>query len=210
MSTEVKSKQAKPRKKTIPKPLKEKVWRKLHGDKIDAPCYTCDKLISILDHEAGHIIAEANGGSATEDNLRPVCRTCNRSMGTRNMEDFKAEYFIKGQTAKPKKTRVTKSKKVVEVQSVSVVDQVVNQVVDPLADEIKKMQLDKLKKEKDLADKIEFIMANMTCISLSPHKEVAERIAIDQKQYNQFMEIYNQKKKVFVNCELFTGKPMLR
>ena len=28
----------------------------------------------------------------TLDNLRPICKTCNRSMGTMNLEEFKKEF----------------------------------------------------------------------------------------------------------------------
>ena len=31
---------------------------------------------------------EKNGGLTNIDNLRPVCSTCNKSMGTKNMVDF--------------------------------------------------------------------------------------------------------------------------
>jgi 5-methylcytosine-specific restriction endonuclease McrA len=39
--------------------------------------------------ECGHIIAHALGGNALLDNLMPVCKSCNRDMGTMNLEEYK-------------------------------------------------------------------------------------------------------------------------
>ena len=38
--------------------------------------------------EAGHIISEKNGGQCVLDNLRPICKPCNGSMGPTNWEDY--------------------------------------------------------------------------------------------------------------------------
>ena len=45
------------------------------------------------DFQAGHILAEANGGSIEIDNLVPICSQCNQGMGTMHMRDFIKEYF---------------------------------------------------------------------------------------------------------------------
>ena len=45
------------------------------------------------DFHTGHYISEANGGEVKLDNLRPICKGCNLSMGTTNMEDFMFEYY---------------------------------------------------------------------------------------------------------------------
>ena len=36
-------------------------------------------------NECGHIIAEANGGEATEGNLLRMCGSCNRAQGAKNV-----------------------------------------------------------------------------------------------------------------------------
>jgi hypothetical protein len=81
----------KTKKKAIPKSLKIAVWNKYIGEDIGkAKCLCCNLTdITQLKFHTGHIIAEANGGESNIDNLRPICETCNKSMGTKNMEEFK-------------------------------------------------------------------------------------------------------------------------
>jgi 5-methylcytosine-specific restriction endonuclease McrA len=84
------------RKKTIPKTIRNQVWRKYCGNKLDAKCFCCDQELAYECWEAGHVIAEANGGNTDIENLRPVCMSCNRSMGKTNMFEFMKEYNMKG------------------------------------------------------------------------------------------------------------------
>ena len=37
---------------------------------------------------AGHIISESNGGKTDVNNLRPICKNCNLSMGKKNWTDY--------------------------------------------------------------------------------------------------------------------------
>jgi 5-methylcytosine-specific restriction endonuclease McrA len=54
----------------------------------------------MTEFDAGHIIAVTNGGSDNLDNLAPVCGTCNKSMGTQNLQDFKTVYFLPSSSPK--------------------------------------------------------------------------------------------------------------
>lgn len=73
------------KKETIPNHVREEVWRRYGGPL----CWCCQiEPISARNKHFGHIIAEAEGGSATVDNLRPVCASCNLRMRTQNMYDF--------------------------------------------------------------------------------------------------------------------------
>lgn len=95
-STETKSVsvEEKKKKKTIPVALKRKVWAKWMGEDIGkAKCLRC-KLTDItqLNFHCGHIIAEAAGGELKVDNLKPICQSCNSSMGTINMDEFITKY----------------------------------------------------------------------------------------------------------------------
>lgn len=75
--------------KTIPKPLREQVWRK-DNKNITSICPICNQNeITAFNFECGHIIAESKGGALTIDNLRAICGSCNKSMGTRNMNEFR-------------------------------------------------------------------------------------------------------------------------
>lgn len=87
-------KERKPRKKTIPPSLKLKVWNKYVGEEIGKTKCLCCKLQDIYQasFSCGHIIAENNGGLLNVDNLKPICTSCNSSMGTKNMNDYIKEF----------------------------------------------------------------------------------------------------------------------
>lgn len=85
------------RKKTIPKALRARVWHTYIGQEIGmTKCMCCETSdITSFNFECGHIIPESKGGSTTINNLRPICGTCNRSMGSMDMNDFINMYFPK-------------------------------------------------------------------------------------------------------------------
>jgi len=78
------------KKKYISSTLKRLVWNKWIGEEIGKSKCTCCNVTSItqLSFNAGHIIAESNGGETIVSNLKPICQNCNSSMGTKNMIDF--------------------------------------------------------------------------------------------------------------------------
>lgn len=85
------------KKKSIPLALKRNVWNKYIGESIGKALCECCKLTDItqLNFSCGHIISEFNGGLIKLDNLKPICASCNSSMGTKNMDDFIKEYGLK-------------------------------------------------------------------------------------------------------------------
>ena len=91
-----KKKIKKPKMKSIPLALKRKVWDHWVGEQIGKTKCPCCKLTDItqLNFSCGHIKAEANGGILHVLNLRPVCVSCNSSMGTKNMNEFISEYGL--------------------------------------------------------------------------------------------------------------------
>lgn len=89
----------KKRSKSVPREVRLNVWINRHGYSMEAPCYCCGDILTGMGHwHAGHIIARANGGSDTVENMRPVCARCNISMRTKHMDDFKAELEARNQT----------------------------------------------------------------------------------------------------------------
>lgn len=78
------------RKTKISATLKRLVWSNAFGEEVGRALCTCCKLTHItqLSFVAGHVIAEARGGETTVHNLRPICTSCNSSMGTRDMDEF--------------------------------------------------------------------------------------------------------------------------
>lgn len=90
----IKVRKTRKRKKTIPKVVKEKVWTNIMGNKGSGKCFVCNHTnITAFQFTCGHIIAEINGGTLDIDNLRPICSECNSRMGTRNLYEYKNEYY---------------------------------------------------------------------------------------------------------------------
>lgn len=67
-----------------------KVWQSVYSD-FEAKCLMCNKNeIKLSDRstwEVSHVIPFSAGGSDELDNLRPLCRACNRSMGSRSFKE---------------------------------------------------------------------------------------------------------------------------
>lgn len=79
------------RKKTvIPSRIKRLVWNEYIGEQNGTGLCWCCKATTIyqLHFHCGHYISENNGGKPTVKNLRPICASCNLSMGTTNMGEF--------------------------------------------------------------------------------------------------------------------------
>lgn len=78
-------------KASIPKTLKDYCWNHWIGeDKAKAKCMCCERAeIKMNNFHCGHLISESNGGNLSYENLRPICASCNLSMGSENMGDFK-------------------------------------------------------------------------------------------------------------------------
>ena len=80
--------------KAIPKKIRGEAWKAQFGTSTEGFCYCCRKGLDIFDDwHAGHIVSHASGGTDTAANLRPVCASCNLSMGTEHMDAFKARCY---------------------------------------------------------------------------------------------------------------------
>ena len=99
----------KPTREKMPQSVRYQVWDKYIGSKkIEGKCYCCKLTINNRDFEVGHNKAVARGGKNNISNLRPICKRCNRSMGTKTIEQFKRKYY--GKPTKVKKPARTKAK----------------------------------------------------------------------------------------------------
>jgi len=88
------------KKKTVPKVLRDLAWSKWIGEDIGkAKCLCCEiNDIKMSSFHCGHVIAEVNGGKTEVDNLRPICSACNLSMGSENLNTFKARCGFKAES----------------------------------------------------------------------------------------------------------------
>ena len=78
------------KRKGIPKRVRELVW-KTYINTLESTCLVCgEKQITAFDFECGHV--DAHGPTLVE-NLRPICRSCNSSMGRHHMKEFAETYF---------------------------------------------------------------------------------------------------------------------
>ena len=86
---------AKYTKKSISKRLKTMIWNYRIGLCIGSVlCPSCgDQEITQSDFDCGHIIAESNRGSLNVNNLMPICRQCNLSMSSMDMNIFMIRQF---------------------------------------------------------------------------------------------------------------------
>lgn len=79
----------------IPTSLRKLVFEGYNIDKRSAygKCFVCESEIHILMFECRHVVSNADGGNISVENLRPICSSCNKSMGPRNLLEFKKTYF---------------------------------------------------------------------------------------------------------------------
>jgi hypothetical protein len=92
----LKEEESKRKKQSIPKNVRVIVWNHYIGeDIIKHKCLCCKKVtISNTNFEVGHVLSEKNSGSHEINNLRPICFSCNHSMGAENMIDFVVKYGL--------------------------------------------------------------------------------------------------------------------
>jgi len=100
-------KEKRKRKKSIPKKKRQEVWTANNGESLSINCFCCNnqELNGMGAWECGHIISEANGGNLDTDNLKPICSGCNKSMGSKNMDDYMKEFYPKQYDIKFKKKK---------------------------------------------------------------------------------------------------------
>jgi hypothetical protein len=91
-----KEKKAVSKKNPISKTLRRLVWNSHIGESIGKANCLCCGITSItqLNFECGHIVSESNGGNTHVSNLKPICSSCNKSMGKTNMDEFMKAFTI--------------------------------------------------------------------------------------------------------------------
>ena len=85
------------KKTTIPPALRKKVWNKWIGETIGkAKCLCCNhNYILQCEFSCGHVQSEFFGGKTELDNLKPICKSCNSSIGVKHMDEYMTEFGFK-------------------------------------------------------------------------------------------------------------------
>lgn len=82
------------KRKAIPKAIRTMLWNTYFtDDSAKGTCEVCSTQIKITDFEVGHIQSVASGGTDHISNLTPLCGACNKSIGARNVLEFKCMYI---------------------------------------------------------------------------------------------------------------------
>lgn len=89
-------KQKPPKRKAIPQRVKLVVWREAFNGSMDGHCLCCLAPITFENWECGHIIPHSKGGPDEPQNLRPICKACNTSMGSNHMVEWMTIYGMTG------------------------------------------------------------------------------------------------------------------
>jgi len=151
-------------KEKIPLSVKNTLWSIYFQTNLNGTCQCCKiENISKNNFDCGHIKSEKDGGLVELSNLRPICRACNSSMGTLNMETFMKKYGF------DKIQELNIESKKVDVKEVNLKD-----------DNIK----ENAKFEKQIKD------ANNMANTL--HKDYELIIERSKKLQNEYMLIFNQ------------------
>ena len=106
----------------IPVSFKKTLWSLHFPNVLEGKCKCCQtETITRNNFDCGHIISKRNGGEIKLENLKPICRACNSSMGVMNMNDYMKKYgfdkisnFKKDESKKDEK-KVKKSKEKIPV-----------------------------------------------------------------------------------------------
>jgi 5-methylcytosine-specific restriction endonuclease McrA len=82
--------------KSIPLPIRQRVWVQAAGKNFTSTCECCYKnKITVFDYHTAHIVSDKDGGDMKVDNLLAVCRACNLSMGKENLRAFQSRCGFK-------------------------------------------------------------------------------------------------------------------
>jgi len=74
---------------SISRTLRKQIWKIYIGEIISSKCLCCTKeKIDMNNFEAGHMISVKNGGLTNINNLRPICKSCNRNMSDISMFEY--------------------------------------------------------------------------------------------------------------------------
>jgi hypothetical protein len=174
-------------KEKIPAAVKNTLWTNYFGNITTGKCQCCKtQPITNINFDCGHVISEKNGGTIDLDNLRPICRHCNSSMGIRNMDDFMKEYKFNSTKSKEKELNEP-----VDSKNEIVVKKKSKKVKDDSEDEI--VAKNKTKKIKSYDSDDSYDSKNKLICSLGCGV-VLKSTVTKQRHENNYCKIFKQQK----------------
>jgi len=83
------------KRESIPKCVRNALWINYFKDSRTGMCQCClREQITIGNFNCGHIVAHANNGPSSLENLVPICTLCNTSMGKYDLKEFIKKYNL--------------------------------------------------------------------------------------------------------------------
>jgi hypothetical protein len=86
------------------------VWEIYNKKSYEGKCYCCGDTIYYKNFHVGHNKAHAKDGSDKISNLRPICASCNQSMKTISIEEYRKKYFMSQPNVSKKEPRTSEKK----------------------------------------------------------------------------------------------------
>lgn len=79
----------------IPSAVRKQVWDIWIGSNtMNGECFVCANIIQFTNFHCAHVIADAEGGEVSINNLRPTCALCNTSMKTEELFSFMEKHQL--------------------------------------------------------------------------------------------------------------------
>ena len=143
------------RRKRIPQSLRIAVWNKHIGRVYEGKCYVgCGEIITPFNFECGHIISHKENGRIELDNLVPICSTCNKSIGTKNVHTFIKEHGMKNKKIKKK------IKKKIDEDEYQILSGSKEEIIKYIKKELKqRVQDNKIRTDEKLLSEIYYFMS---------------------------------------------------
>lgn len=170
----------------IPATVRNSVWNIHIGkDNKTGMCFCCGtEVISYANFDCGHITSKNNGGLVTLINLRPICGLCNKSIGTKNMEDFMSKYgFHKNDTGNIKAIVINNSKKVRITNDTTYAELIGDNTKSTCDFQSNKTHFPDIHNKNSIKiyNDTKHILNNVSLITFS---SIAKKWLVDEKEYN--------------------------
>lgn len=167
-----------PTKRKIPAAVRMVVWSTHFPNEYVGKCMCCGvEPITRSNFQCGHVVSEAKGGDEKIDNLRPICSTCNTSMGTTSMDEFMKKHGINEKTHKAEPEQIIEF---FDLRRYVTEKKLTMTTLKPIAKSLK-IKYSKLKRD-ELINEMDRVLSNMSVaeiVELIPDARMDKKRDID-------------------------------